>query len=522
MSDDSIRSSCPDELTHDSRTVVRRDPTRLLLCFHDPRQPDELGRRLQELDLELEPSGVARGGEPPTEVVNHTDRRFWVRSAVAAEIDDEWLDQVERVFGRQLAWIGGVYCDPQVAGRGGLHCPLPNALLVADGADVGDRLREDTGVSRYMAGYRYWTVVEPRAVSAYQVRASLLERGRHGVEDVLFDIMPLLAPYSFEPADTFYPPGPQPGVPSYRGQWNLSRIRAYGPGRTAFDYVPTGASVTIAVLDSGCDLTHPDLLFAPGAGGPSQNGDHGLAPTFAAGHGTMSAGVAAATTHNLKGICGVAGYWANVMPLAFTNVTVAEFSALVGFAVSNGADVLNMSFNVPRWAGHPVTDLALTNAYNNNVVVCGSAGNDNGAVTYPATHARVIAVGATDVSDARYFRSNFGAALSVCAPGVDIPTTMVQGSGNLVDLGRSDWLSDFTGTSAAVPHVAALAAMLRCADPTLTVDEVRNIIEATADRVPPTPYSGASSNGPRSQFLGHGRINALDALLATRPARLRR
>ncbi|MBT2543055.1 S8 family serine peptidase, partial [Streptomyces sp. ISL-44] len=111
---------------------------------------------------------------------------------------------------------------------------------------------------------------------------------------------------------------------------------------------------------------------------------------------------------------------------------------------------------------------------------------------------------------------------SVVAPGVGIPTTTLQGKGNLSDLDRRDWVSDFQGTSAAVPHITGLTALLLHIDPTLTSDEVRNIIEGTADRVGPVVYTTSTANGPWRAGVGHGRINAFDALKAALPARLRR
>ncbi|MFD0229652.1 S8 family serine peptidase [Streptomyces hirsutus] len=513
----------PMTLARDADTVLTLDRTRLLLSFRAPQTPDALMPRLRRLELELEPSGPQQsGGRAPSEVVNHTTHRYWVRSLVG-DIGHELHDAMEAEFGEELEWIGPVYHHPQAPGRAGLQCPLPDVLLVKSDAappPVGAELREDADKSRYLPGYRYYTLAEPRQHPAHEVRAQLLQREAYGDDTVLFSNMPLLLPYSFEPADTFFQPDPAIG---YQGQWNIIKIRAGGPGRTAYDLQMGVSTIVIAVIDSGSDLTHPDLRHVAGTGGPNNDGSHHpTLPNYAVGHGTMVTGVAAAITHNLKGIAGVAG-GCRIMPLCFnTGHTDADAALLIGFAVDNGARVINMSWNNTGWQGSTVINQALTRAWNSNVILCASSGNAGGPLVYPATNPRTMAVGASDQNDNRAAFSNFGNLLSVVAPGVDVPTTMVQGKGNLSDLGRMDWMNNFQGTSAAAPHVSGLAALLLSMDSTITNEEMRMIIEGTTDRVGPVTYTTTRQNGPFTTSHGHGRINALDALLATLPARLRR
>jgi subtilisin family serine protease len=506
-------SDYPVELRRDAKTVVRLDPTRLLLSFREPKALETLVPRLGELGLELEPHGGGTGIEDPPEVVNHTDRRFWVRTTLREPVDDDLLGAVEEAFGRDLEWIGPVYQQPSTPGRTGLHCPLPNILIV-EASDAEVPLKEDADKSRHLAGYRYYVIDEPRRTTAYSVRPALLDRRSYAAPDaVLFENMPLVSPLSNEPADTFYQQG---------RQWNMTRIRAFGPGQAAWDLTISGATITIAVIDSGCDLTHPDLIILPGAGGPSGNGANnpGLAG-FAAGHGTMCAGVAGATTHNLKGVAGVAGYTCRILPFAFTNFTEAEAAQGISFAVRSGARVISMSFNSAAW--NPVlVDRAIEDAYNNDVVMCASSGNAGAALGYPATHPHIIACGATDMLDARAGFSNFGTRLSVMAPGVNVPTTTVVGTGDLGEFGATgsqDYVAGFWGTSAAAPHVAGLAALILSVDGTLSSDDVRDIIEGTADKVGGVAYATVLPNGPWDPTMGYGRINALDAALAALPSR---
>jgi subtilisin family serine protease len=369
-------------------------------------------------------------------------------------------------------------------------------------------------------GYRYYLVDQPREMSAVQVRDAMLDRSPYVSPDsVLLENMPLVLPLTNEPVDTFYMQGLQ---------WNMTRIHAFGPGQAAWELSNSGTAITIAVLDSGCDLTHPDILVLSGAGGPSGNGANnpGLAG-FAAGHGTMCAGVACATVNNLKGMAGVAGYNCRILPFAFTNFTEAEAAEGISFAVRSGARVISMSFNSAIW--NPVLiDRAIEDAYNHGVIMCASTGNGGVAtVGYPATHPHIIACGATDASDNRANfagggGSNFGTRLSVMAPGVGIPTTTVVGTGSLGEFGATgsqDYVTGFFGTSAATPHVAGLAALILSVDPTLTSDDVRDIIEGTADKVGGAAYATALPNGTWDPTMGYGRINALDAVLAALPTR---
>ncbi|WP_179083682.1 S8 family serine peptidase [Streptomyces rectiverticillatus] len=122
----------------------------------------------------------------------------------------------------------------------------------------------------------------------------------------------------------------QPVDPLFPQQWDMVTIRAGGPGTTGWDLVSGPHRADIAILDSGCDLTHPDLYYAgqgynPGqiAGDGSPNPTLGSYTYFPVGHGTCCAGIAAGRRDNLKGVCGVAGIGRAgfILPLAFTMFT---------------------------------------------------------------------------------------------------------------------------------------------------------------------------------------------------------
>ncbi len=139
-----------------------------------------------------------------------------------------------------------------------------------------------------------------------------------------------------------------------------------------------------------------------------------------------------------------------------------------------------------------------TNVY--NCIIVASSGNVNSAIDYPAAYDNVIVVGATDQNDERRSSSNFGPQLDVVAPS-HVYTTDLNGG----------YLSSFTGTSAAAPHVSGLAALIRSVYPNLPWYEVRDLILITADWV----EGMVTENGHPLDFTdyyGHGRINAFCAL----------
>ena len=509
----------PETLQHGTGATLTLDHTRLLFAFREKHTPEDVERLLERVGLTLEDAGSEQRKKPTplSPRINHTETRYWARSR-RGEIGDEQLGVIEKDLAGDLAWIGPVYRFPNGGGPRDYLCPLPDALVVAPRvpanrgpdslSDVLGRhgLEEVPEKSRYLGNFRYFRVTEPRKTSAYELRETLLEKERSVVRDARFENMPMVVPVAVVPNDTLF-----------AQQWDMTKIQA----PQAWDISAGVGTVVACVLDEGCDLGHPDLVFAtPGINLGTMLPDG--SPTGP--HGTACAGIVAAHFNNTLGIAGVAGQ-CEIMPLAFSAWTDVEVAAGINYAADNGARVISMSFGWNAW-DPTIIDPAIQHAFDTDVTMCVATHNYNGPITYPATNPLVMACGASDQIDNRksptspdgetWWGSDFGPQMSVVAPGVLIPTTDRQGSAgyNMAAGTAGDYVMNFNGTSSATPHVAGLAVLLRSQYPALTNVQVRTIIERTADKVGTVPYveTPGYTNGTWNQEMGYGRINAYRAL----------
>ncbi len=267
-------------------------------------------------------------------------------------------------------------------------------------------------------------------------------------------------------------------------------------------------NVIVAVIDTGCDLDHPDLqanLLPRGTEDWDFADPHDESPDDSGDHGTHVAGTVAAVD-NADGVIGVAPR-CRVMPLRVNlmsgfNANRADAINYVAAQATAHPDrryVINCSWKMS--GDHAGVHNAIINAVNNSVVVCFAAGNADRNIDtspqYPAVYPEVIAVAATDQRDERAWFSNYGKKVDVAAPGVNIYSTVPDDSFNFKD-----------GTSMASPHVAGLAALIWSHNPDLTNKAVRKLIEGTCDNIDP-------KNPGFEGLLGKGRINAYRALLHT-------
>jgi subtilisin family serine protease len=273
-------------------------------------------------------------------------------------------------------------------------------------------------------------------------------------------------------------------------QWHLEAIGA----SDAWD-IATGEGVIIAVVDTGADPGEPDLKDKLAPGYDFVNNDS--APWDDQGHGTRIALIAAGAANNGYGGAGVA-YNARVMPLKAMDNTGAGthdwISKAIIWAADNGADIINLSIGGP-YPSQTLRD-AINYAWRRGVLLVAAAGNESSDVpVYPAAFDHVLAVAGTTDSRERAIFSNWGDHIGVAAPGTNI----------LVNSGGNHQLGN--GTSLATPQVAGVAALVLSRNPGLTGDQVRDVIQETANDL------GSPGWDP---FFGYGQINAYEAVVQAR------
>ncbi|MHB8055591.1 MAG: S8 family serine peptidase [Candidatus Aminicenantales bacterium] len=356
---------------------------------------------------------------------------------------------------------------------------------------------------RKTAGLDVYTV---RIPSGADVRKTAEELG--GEPDVMYaepnyicraDATPndLLFKYQYALANTGQTIGDVPGSPQGKAEADIKAPQAW-------EETTGDDSVTIAILDSGVDLTHPDLAGKlAGPGRDFVNNDLDATDDYY--HGTAVAGIAAAATDNDEGIAGVA--WnAKILPVKVLDATGAGTADKVAdgilWAVSQNARVINLSLGFD--ASSQTLLSAIQYAYEQGCVIVASVGNTGGDVRYPAAYDDyVLAVAATDYNDEVLSTSNKGDQVDVAAPGADVlatvPTWFLGASALPYAL--------VNGTSIAAPHVAGLAALLKSQKPWLTPNAIKAIVELSADDVNFATLPG------KDVSLGYGRINMEKALV---------
>jgi hypothetical protein len=310
------------------------------------------------------------------------------------------------------------------------------------------------------------------------------------------------------PNDTFFP-----------NQWGLQRISA----PRAWPITEGDPNIVIAVLDQGVELNHPDLNLWPIS---YSTITHLFDGSPVGNHGTACAGIISSRIENATGAAGLAGK-CRVMAIA-TNFADTEVAEGLYFAADNGARVVSMSFGVyPSWMiwDFTIIEAALQYCQQKNVLLVAATGNENQNVSrFPATDPRTLGVGGSNRSDVRkrvgdtsiepFWGACFGPDVDVVAPCLEIPTTDRLGPAGYTP---TDYDLFFDGTSAATPHVAALAGLILSLNPNLTNLEVRQIISETTDKINQPAYvylpTGGKPFGTWNNDVGYGRINAERALL---------
>lgn len=333
--------------------------------------------------------------------------------------------------------------------------------------------------------------------------------------------------YRVEPAAT-------PNDTYFSHQWGLHNTGQTGGSSDAdidapeaWDLAADTSGIVVAVVDTGVDISHPDLAAniwkntdEVAGNGVDDDGNgyvddvrgwdylNGDADVYDSAsddaHGTHVAGTISAVTGNGRGVAGVSQ--AKILPLKFLGPdggSTSDAVRAIDYAVAQGAHVINNSWGGPSYS-QALAD-AISRANTAGVLVVAAAGNggtdgigDNLDVSpvYPAahTHGNIIAVAASDASDRLPSFTNYGStSVDLGAPGAGILSTVPGGYGTA------------SGSSMAAPHVSGAAAQVMAAFPSLSHTEVRQRILATVD--PKTSLATTTATG--------GRLNLAAALSET-------
>jgi type VII secretion-associated serine protease mycosin len=285
--------------------------------------------------------------------------------------------------------------------------------------------------------------------------------------------------------------------PYFPSQWGMTKIGA----PAAWD-ISRGASVTVAVVDTGVDLNHPDLVGRIDAahGWDFVNNDAVADDDY--GHGTHVAGIIAATLNNGIGVAGVANL-CTILPVKVLGSDGSGASSDVAdgirWAADHGAGVINLSLGAPDYSS--TIDAAVQYAVGSkDCVVVAASGNDGQkalGVSYPARLANVIAVASTGRSDTVSSFSSYGPQVDICAPGENIYSTLNTGGYGVM-----------SGTSMATPHVSGVIALIRSEHPSWKRPAVEQQLLSTALDL------GAPG---KDNYYGYGRVQSALAVGPSSP-----
>jgi thermitase len=265
-----------------------------------------------------------------------------------------------------------------------------------------------------------------------------------------------------------------PSDPLYAQQYGPQQISA----PSAWGLV-TGRNTTVAILDTGLDTRHEEFLAVGKIHAPMDVADNDTDVTddsspFNGGHGTHCAGIAAAPA-NGRGVVGVA-YDARILPVKIfgrhqLSFAYSDLAKGIIHAADNGANVISMSVGGFSIGPNQMLQDAADYAWNRNVVLIASAGNDGLNVpeyfnsygipdvrVMPADLNHVVSVAASDRSDRQSSFTNFGNTVDITGPGVNVLSTVPGG------------YASYSGTSMSGPAVAGAAALVWSHAPTGTTN----------------------------------------------------
>lgn len=281
----------------------------------------------------------------------------------------------------------------------------------------------------------------------------------------------------------------------YDQQWALDAIQL----EEAWETTIGSSEIVVAVLDSGAEMDHPDLVGNLVAGYDFIDDDN--EPWDDLGHGTHVASVIGGLTNNAEGTAGI-NWHVKVMPIKVLNErgigSVQHIIEGIEWAIDHGADIINLSL------GSPDTSIALRLAVRRavdieGIVVVAASGNeyeDGNPTSYPAAYREVIAVGATDEDGNHAPFSSSGNHLDVAAPGIEILAATWTGSG-------AEY-AYYTGTSMSAPIVSGVIGLMLAVDGDLSPERVSSILTSNAQDVGVSGWD---------EFTGYGIVDAGASML---------
>jgi subtilisin family serine protease len=318
------------------------------------------------------------------------------------------------------------------------------------------------------------------------------------------------------PRRAFVEPGLAPAsVPGGSYQWQYALT---GADRVPERILRSAIGVRIGIVDSGADLTAPDIEVKRPI---TYNAiDNSRDVTDTVGHGTFVASLAAGSASNGEGMAGIAGA-ARLITIKASSAgmfTDFELAAAIAYAVDNGAKVVNLSLGGSRSS---LTERrAVEYAFARDVLLVAAAGNEamrGNPVSYPAAHLQPVnsngvggqglSVGASTITGARADFSNHGSYISLAAPGEEVFAAVSKDSSpkhypRVTLPGSTKGLYGYSsGTSFAAPQVAGAAALVWAANSSLSSRQVTDILKQTA-----------SGGGTWNPELGYGVINVAAAV----------
>ncbi|WP_143833698.1 S8 family serine peptidase [Oceanobacillus senegalensis] len=276
-------------------------------------------------------------------------------------------------------------------------------------------------------------------------------------------------------------------------QWYLNQIHAFD----AWNINKGSKDVTIAVLDTGVNKNHPDLAGRVLPGYDFVNDDKD--PADDNGHGTHVAGIIVSNQNDM-GVAGIDSK-ANIVPVKVADengeLTTADVTNGIYYAIEQGVDVINMSFGAYRYQKTHAD--ALWEAQKEGIVLVAAAGNESSETFfYPASYTPVISVSATDKQDNPAFFTNYGSYIDIAAPGESIYSTDHNGGYKMDD-----------GTSFSAPMVSAVAGLLIAEQPNWGPEKIEWALQLSSDHLAEEEWD---------KYVGYGRLNAYEALKTDLPS----